>query len=921
MRFIIFFISLIISINLSAQTGKVYPNTNIKKGSLKNGLTYYIYKNPSCKGKRSFYLIQNVGAILEEDNQNGISHFLEHMCFNGTKYFPNDALFEMFDAKNLRGCVNANTGIDQTVYHFIDVPTKYSSLCDKCLLAMRDWCDRVTFAQEKINSERLVILEEKRTRNTFRTRFMWSNAKATLCNSKYNKRDIIGTEEVIKSVNRKDFIEYYNTWYRPDLQAIVVIGDLDIYEMEKKIKNLFSSMTVRKNPKERYHINVPNNKEIVYKKIIDKESELSQIRIKYRHKTKYDIQTKYHRKIINLIIRRRLEKIFKKDKDTPIKSLNILSKAIAQGYYNYGIEVGYKKGKAKEAIRLAVSINKEILEKGFTQKEYNGVVKDLIDALTAYKNSYNYLSNNIHFDRIKKNFINKEDILDFKTELKKFKKIVSNTNIEDLKSIVNNLYSGSNKSIVIVDKNDENILTKEEILDIEKNTSSKEYIEEDDKKDKITLPSLKKKYKTIKKEDLGIENVSMWTLENGAKVVFKECNTNGNVIAIRAYSKGGYYSLNETQMLNAKLYRNLDDCISLNNLSIDDFIQFKKDNKIAHSINITPTSEYMMFKCKYKNVTETFKLLYNLFENPTFDKKSFERLKGFYINGWKSTKDLYQFKLSDTIYQLRFGNKYKYINEQNLKDVSVEEFEKAYRNVFSNARNFVFEIVGGISQSKAKVLAQIYIGAIKSNKEKEIYKRPVSQFPKGYTKVRLKYDMISKKAGVKHILNMSKKLTKKEQICYFGIIAQYLQDKLNKVIRTLESGTYGVQVNSELSDDDTYNYGFSIDFDCDPERAEDLNKTLKMALGVIKENGIQNIDLKLLKKPYEKIKRVDADKVVKGMKYYLKVIKTYVENGEDITNPNVTRETIDEIDLDYVNKTLKEFLENADVIDLIYFPK
>ncbi len=922
------YISLIVAsifyftLNLNAQTGKISPKTNIKRGVLKNGLTYYIYNNPSSKGKVSYYLIQNVGAILEEDNENGISHFLEHMCFGGTKHFPGNTIWKMFEEKNLKRSLNANTGIDKTIYHFIDVPTKYSALNDNCLFVLRDWCDDVTFSQEKIDNERLVILEEKRTRNDAQWRLNIENTEAILCNSKYVERDIIGTEDVIKNLTREDFVNYYNKWYRTDLQAIVVLGDVDVYEMEMKIKNLFSTIKPVKNPTERYTIKVPANKEIVFKQVVDPELQNKEIKIKFRHDYKNDSRSKYINLLVSQIVNERVINILKLNKDSDINYLRIGLQKIAHNHINYGIDLAYKKGKAKEALELAVGINKNILENGFTEEEYTKAKERLMDGMKRLRNYYKSIPDAQHFQRIENNFIENEDILDYDTELKLFRNVVKKITLEDLKNAVNELYSGPNKSIVIVDKDTEDLLSKEEVLEIENNTSAKSYDSKKEGVEEVNIEEILargvKESKVVKKDRLAVGNATVWTLANGAKVVYKECNANGNVITIHAHSWGGTSQLSRADLYNSNIFSMLLPSLGVKDIDREALDNFMRKNSISSSISIDKSQEIMSFNCKYENAEQTFQLLHKLFETPTFYKDGYEKTIDKLKISMENAMNNYEFKLQDTVSKLRYGNRYIALDYNLFDNISVEGVEKVYNNRFSDASDFTFYIVGGIGESRARKLAEKYIGSISTKNIKESFKKLDNPFPKGETKLRLEYEMETKKAGVNYFLNGQKDLIDKEKIC-FKLLEFYLKEKVEKVIRFEENGTYGVVIQFYSEANALNNYGFQVQFDCDPERAEELNSKMSLTLSKIKERGMTQEEFDILLKPYKQNK--PRGQVNKDIGYYLGVFKSYLELNKDITDPDYNKNIIDSIDLEYMNKVLKEFLQTADVLDIIYTSK
>ena len=256
------------------------PSTRV--GKLANGLTYYIRYHKEPRERANFYIIQNVGAILEEDDQNGLAHFLEHMAFNGTKHFPGrKGITDMFEKRGVQfgRNVNAYTAQDETVYLINDVPTKNPGLLDTCLLVLHDWSHYLTLVDEEIDSERGIIAEEWRTRRNpdFRTR---AKVIPVLLNgSKYAKRDVIGDLNVIKNFKYQTLRDYYHKWYRPDLQAIAVVGDFDVDQMEQKVKDLFSRIPAAENPAPRKEYPVEPHDDVKFVCATDNELTKSSVTV------------------------------------------------------------------------------------------------------------------------------------------------------------------------------------------------------------------------------------------------------------------------------------------------------------------------------------------------------------------------------------------------------------------------------------------------------------------------------------------------------------------------------------------------------------------------------------------------------------------------------------------------------------------
>ena len=247
---------------------------HVRIGHLENGLTYYIRHNEKPKDRADFYIVQKVGAILEEDNQNGLAHFLEHMSFNGTKNFPGKQLINFFEKNGVKfgENINAYTALDETVYNLSNVPTTRQEVIDSSLLVLHDWSNYLTLDGKEIDNERGVIREEWRTRAGANRR-IWKAANSILfAGSQYAKRDVIGDTAIINHFAYNTLREYYKKWYRPDLQAIIIVGDIDVDKTEALVKQLFSSIPKPVNPAERILYTVPDNDRPIVARITDPEA-------------------------------------------------------------------------------------------------------------------------------------------------------------------------------------------------------------------------------------------------------------------------------------------------------------------------------------------------------------------------------------------------------------------------------------------------------------------------------------------------------------------------------------------------------------------------------------------------------------------------------------------------------------------------
>ena len=271
---------------MAQKKGEQLPvDPSIRIGKLKNGITYYIRHNNNPENLVNFYIAQKVGSIQEEEHQRGLAHFLEHMCFNGTEHFPGKSMINYLESIGVKfgADLNAYTSIDETVYNIDNVPVNVEGAIDSCLWILHDWADGLTLNEKEIDSERGVIHEEWRGRNTAMMRMQERMLADIFPGSRYGSRLPIGTMEVVDNFPYQALRDYYEKWYRPDLQGIIIVGDIDVDAVEKKVKKIFKKIKKAKNPAERVYYEVDDNKEMIFSQQIDKEQQNYMLQLMYKH--------------------------------------------------------------------------------------------------------------------------------------------------------------------------------------------------------------------------------------------------------------------------------------------------------------------------------------------------------------------------------------------------------------------------------------------------------------------------------------------------------------------------------------------------------------------------------------------------------------------------------------------------------------
>ncbi len=908
-----------------AQSGKVSPKTNIKKGVLKNGMTYYIYHNPVSRGKANFYLVQDVGAILEEDTQNGLAHFLEHMAFKGTTNYPGNSMMEAFEKKGLIGSINAYTGIDQTVYHFTNIPSADRAFCDECLLMLYDWSNSLLLEPVAIDAERPVIIEEMRTRNNLRFRANAVSNPILYNYSKYGERDIIGTKEVLQNFKYKELEDFYNTWYRTDLQAVVVIGDIDAAEMETKVKNLFSRIPAVKNPKERYHIVIPDNKEVLYTQFRDNEIKGNQVRISYRHEYTPSTRNNYLGALINNMLRARAHKLLKDDQDKGedkiFMNMSMGFTPSMYAYSDYSVTITADEEHIKEALKKGLGMHKHILNQGFTQEEFDKEKERLLEILKRNKKVNGLLPNDQVFNNIKENFLNNLDLLDPSASLNLYTKMTKELTLDDLKNELNTWFSGPNKAIIVSGDEKSVLLSKEEVLALEAEAEEMEVIpgDDDDKdteevnSDLLGIANLKGSeiINTEKIPDLLAEK---WTLANGATVVFKENPLNNQVVNIMAESPGGLFITRGVDRNNATLLAQFSKAIGLEGLSLEEYENLVKQEEIQRTIVIGENSDKLLYICPYASIENMFQMLYAQFEKPAFYSEGFEEIYPKLGDMLKNRVTTYKNELQDSMNAVRYGKEQVMdMNKEWYESISLENLEKVYKDRFQDASNFTFYIVGGIGKARAKKLAEKYIGSISSTQRKEDYPLLTNKLPQGRTQKTFEFETAANKAGVVYKMNVKLDYNLKNRLAV-SILRPYVQNELFKIIRGEENATYGVHATTKVDEITDKNCEFDIRFECDPTRVDELDELLHQSVKKVFYAGFDQAALDLEMKKYEKAPVIHPSK--KNNVYYINVLASYLKSGVNPEDGSHFEEAVKGINKESLDELLRYIVDNATILDV-----
>ena len=836
----VLFVALLTTTVATANNEKQLPvDKAVRMGKLKNGMSYYIRHNDTHKNLVNFYIAQKVGSIQEEEHQRGLAHFLEHMCFNGTDHFPGKGLINYLEGIGVKfgADLNAYTSIDETVYNINNVPVNVEGAIDSCLWILYDWADGLTLDPEEVDNERGVIHEEWRGRNTAMMRMQERMLADIFPGNKYGTRLPIGIMEVIDFFPYQTLVDYYEKWYRPDLQGIVIVGDIDVKKVEKKLKKIFKSIEMPKNPAERIYYPVEDFEETIFTQQTDKEQQNYVLQLMYKHdaptreerNTAGYVRNNTVRSLAISMLNTRFSEIISKE-NPPYLSAGV-------GYGDYGtsqtkksfnVSVTCKKEQIMQAIPMVYTEVERARRFGFTESEFNRLKKSMLAGMDTWYAERNKRSNDYHAQNCIRHFLDNESLMDPKCELDLSKEVLASITLEEVNAVIPSLHRKDNRVLVSFapEKDSDDIVYpgKEDIemlLDmIAASRNIEPYV--DNSIDEPLLAELPQGGKVVAVEE-GLWNTTIWTLSNGIKVVLKPTDFQANQITLSGYKIGGTGRYPDSEIINLSMLSSLS---GVGGYGAFDAAQLGK--KLAGSTaraSVGSNSIYDMIngECATKDAEDMFQLMYLKFTSPRKDMQAYESLTTRMRNSLKDRNINPNTALSDTL-TFALYNGHPRTLPMLAADVDKIDYDRVleiYKERTSDATGYMFFIIGNFEPDAIKPLVEQYIGALPCNgRVEEIVKTGV-ETRKGIYRNNFEKQM-ENPVGTEIIYYSGEVDPMQKNRIAMGFLSQILQIVYTEEVREKEGGTYGVGVSGNVVRRPQGEFSLSINFNMSPDRREEL---------------------------------------------------------------------------------------------------
>ena len=893
-------------------------DTAVRIGKLPNGLTYYIRHNEYPKGQADFYIAQNVGSILEEDNQRGLAHFLEHMCFNGTTNFPGNLLRDWLESIGVKfgANLNAYTAIDETVYNISNVPTARESVQDSCLLILHDWANDLTLDPKEIDKERGVIHEEWRRTMQGQMRIIEKLLPVIYPTSKYGHRMPIGTMEVVDNFPPQALRDYYEKWYRPDQQAVIVVGDINVDRIENKIKELFSPIEMPAVVAERKYEPVPDHKGTIYAMGSDPEQKILMAQLmflsdpmpKEAKNTPMYYLNKYVEGMIGMMINNRIAEL-SNDPNAPFAGAGVNFGGFFFSSKVKDAMTCYAASKGKDIIPSLQAVYREVLRAqrgGFTQSEYDRARNEYISSIEKAYNNRATCENGSFVNEYVGNFTDGEPIPGIEVEWPMIQQIAMNIPIQAINQAMSMAVTPDNRVLMLLSPESEGytLPTEQQLADALAAVDA-ENIEAfvDEVKSEPLISVEPKAGKVTSSTENSVWGTTEWTLSNGAKVIIKQTKFKEDEILFRACAKGGSADYSAEYDNTLVFLPVAMSSYGLGSYTNSDLSKYTAGKQVALGFGFGDYLRTMNGSATPKDLPTLMELIYMGFKDIQLTADEFAALQksysGILANQEKSPEFIFQKNLMSTLYD---SPRRRSMTSEIVDKASLAQTLEIAHAMTANAADWTFVFVGNIAPETLKPLVEKYIASLPGDKKtavKEVKSLNPALFMNGGDKVdTFTAQMTTPQTQVAIVESGDIKYTPKNMMLA-SIAGQILTNRLIKTVREEMGAVYSIGASGQLDRAGLKPATIITSFPMKPEMKDTVLSFIK---GQFKdmETGVTSDELKPIK---EYMAKVYTEGREKNPSWASAILGNLI-NNVDTFNGNV--EVLDSITVDDVKAFMKE---------------
>ncbi|KAB2909573.1 MAG: insulinase family protein [Ignavibacteriales bacterium] len=920
----LFLIFLFLHFSAIAQNDSIPVNRRVIHGSLENGLQYFIVKNRLPEKSAELRLAVLTGSLNEEEDQRGLAHFTEHMLFNGTENFPGNKVIDFLELLGIKFGpeINAYTSTEETVY-MLTVPTTRPEILDSSFLILSDWAFHASFDSLEIEKERGVVLEEMRMGKGAAGRVRDQQFPVIFHGSKYAERLPIGVEEVLKNFKHQTLKDYYKKWYRPERMAVVAVGDFNTSEVLGYINKYFNTKGEKNEKFERIVYPVPDHDERIYSIVSDPEvTSSSVVLVQKLPVLKANTVTDYRKaimhKIFSNIFNERMYDLSKQP-ETPFINGGGYSTSLAYDKGAYVFYTSPKENKIDESFMSLLTERNRIKKNGFTQAEFDRSIASLTAGMENYlKEKDNQYSDNITSALIDQ-FVSDEIYSDIEIGYSIFYQILPSISLQDVNNLANELITDSNLVVLVTyPKKDGIIDPNQQVLDAMFTISKSADLSQKDETnpDRPLLKEEPAPGVIVSEEIVGPFGTKLLTLGNGARVYLTKTTLKQDEVLLYAMSYGGTSLVELEDLVSANYATDITEEAGLGDFTATELSKKLNGKILSLSTAVNENSEIMTGSSSVNDLEDFFRLIYLFFTSPRYDEQNaalyLEKLKDYLQNDGLRPESVFNDSITVAIYE-RNPRKAP-MSMSLLNKISSKKAYEIFRERFASASDFSFVFVGNFDDSKIREYIKKYIASQPQGKSENWIDRGV-RFSKKPVEMTVKKG-IENKAEVFLAYTGEYEWNKRNMIL-MNMIEKVLDIKINEVIREQLGGSYSISVYNNYVKYPAPEYSFAIDFNCDPNRVDELVTELNNLLKELKNSF--KVDTLLTK--VKEILLKEREEVLKQNRSILQLISSYIFNGTDLNSFYEGEGIIKETTAEDIRKALNRFLPNEPLFKFYLMPE
>ena len=910
--------------------------STVRTGRLPNGLTYYISRDAGAsEGTAHFYLLQNVGAILEEDKQNGLAHYLEHMAFEATEHFPRGVM----DFLRRRGLYSfdARTGTDDTRYSIMDVPTSEKGLTDSVLLILKDWCSGISITEKDTEKQRGIIIEEWRQRGGIDKRLSDSIAGVIYNGSQYAKRNVIGSLDVLKSFKYPDIQTFYKTWYRPDLQCVIIVGDIDPAAYEQQVQKLFASLPAARNAKARPAFPIQDNSEPLYYRFVDKENRSHSYGIYQRVATPTNRSTAEATKdyllgqLFNALAPQYFARLRNRGEEAYIAA-SVSYSPLVRGYAQFAWDFVPYAGQDEQALRQVLLARAQMPYGFFSDKAFEAEKQKLYDGMKEVLSDDKGLGTPQNFiDIYRNNYLYGTAMREFRQQLTDNLETLVELEADDLRAWLKERGMGEgNLAFVAYTNSPEVAAISEKTFRQELKTYSSPVLASEANEPAPITKLIDFKLPTgriTREKKVPALGATEWTLSNGMKIIYKNLSKElkGEVLFL-ASAKGGQSIVKPADLPSFSAMQSLIMASGLYKYDRNQLAEWLRNRPMEVNLSITEYIDGMQARSKTDGVDDLFSYLYLVLNKQRFDKQIFDkwlqRKRYIYASQPQQGREAVDREIRELLNPITEANPRE---DQSFYDkMNLSDLPRLYAEHFGDASQIAGCLVGDLSEAEAKRIVTTYLAALPGNPKapRRTYTLRDHSSRERVIERTFEVDTEGDLGEVELSFLGDKKLTERERLA-LGLLEPLLQNRLFDELREKEQGTYSIAVKTNYTDDPVANTSLSIHFITSRAKADYLKGRTYDILRSIASGKIDRDEYKKVHIPQvldeEAEEKAAGDGI--GLGVWIALLNAYAETGKapDLTKKGATSQEVkvSAITAQDLSSLLKKLLDEGKRRDIV----